>query len=337
MPALDAKGISDIVYEFVANRTNPALFAGVGVRERAGLPTWPQYVGHLAAVAAKYDPDSGRLIHKRAKLGDYLSALVVYESCHQIPPDEMYKQLAIPFCSPSYDKLLALVSLPFCAMITTNHDRSLHDAFAKVVGRSPMTVELEDPTMQKAPFLTDFYIARIHGRAEVPETILLVQDDYRRIEEDACYVDFLLHVLTKYSCIFLGFSFLDPAISSILRTIEARFFPGLSNLHLAILPADADAKFKAQLARFHIDTVEYDTSENHAALWQGITLATRQFAQSKKIEKPKASFPLTDVRRFLATSYARAKLESELQPLRDIAVDALCANISWTTLLWKLV
>ena len=61
MSILDAKEISDTIYEFLMTRNNPALFAGAGVGERAGLPTWSQFMEHLARVVDDYDSLTGEL------------------------------------------------------------------------------------------------------------------------------------------------------------------------------------------------------------------------------------------------------------------------------------
>jgi hypothetical protein len=329
MSSMNATEIAETIQNFLASSKNPALFAGAGIGVRAGLPTWPQFMEHLAMVAKRYDPLTGDLIHQRSAAGHFLSAAVVYKTCPQIPRGELYEQLGVPFRSPSStEKLNALVSLPFLAIFTTNYDRSLLDAYASVTGKSPITVELNDPTMIRAPYLTDFYIARIHGRSEVPDTIVFSEDDYKRLlDENECYIDFVRHILTRYSCLFLGFSFVDPAIENILRLIETRLSPNFPKLHLAILPTDSGGKLKSKLARFNIRVEEYDAHDQHSLLWEGITLASRSFDRDQKTERQKANFPLNTVRQFVATSYARAKLEDELQPLRDIVIDGIVLDI----------
>ena len=135
------------------------------------------------------------------------------------------------------------------------------------------------------------------------------------------------HILTRYSCLFLGFSFVDPAIDNVFRIIKDRLSPGFPKLHLAILPADADRRLITQLTRFNIETVQYEASEEHSALWEGIKLTSRKFTRAQKVKKPTANFPLDAIKRFVATSYARAKLEEELQPLRDIVIDGIIVDI----------
>jgi len=328
MLLMGADKVSDTVCKFLTTSNNPALFAGAGVGAHAGLATWSQFMEHLATVASNYDPLTGELIRRRSESGHYLSAAAVYKSCPQIPRGELYSQVAVPFCSPtSSERLRPLASLPFTAVFTTNYDRSLLDAFAGVLGRSPKTVELGDPTMRRALYFTDFYIARIHGRAEVPETIVFAEDDYQRIREDECYIDFVRHILTRYSCLFVGFSFADPAIDSVFQIIEDRLSPGFPELHLALVSAATDTRLMARLAQFNIETVQYEASSEHFALWEGITLASRKFTMAQKVIKPAASPPLGAIKRFIATSYARAKLENELQPLRDIVIDGIIVDI----------
>lgn len=133
--------------------------------------------------------------------------------------------------------------------------------------------------------------------------------------------------MTRYSCLFLGFSFVDPAIDNVLRIIEDRLSPGFPKLHLAILSADADQRLTTRLTRFNIETVQYETTEEHSVLWEGINMASRRFTIPQKTTKPTAHLPLDAIKRFVATSYARVKLEEELQPLRDIVVDGMIVDL----------
>lgn len=328
MPVLDEEEVGKAIYDFLTTRENPALFAGAGVGVKAGLPTWSQWMEHLADVAAHYDSLTGDLILKRANGGHYLSAAAVYKSCPEIPCGELYDQLVASLRSPpSSENLHGLVCLPFSAFFTTNYDRSLHNAFASVTSRSPKGVELGDPTMAKAPYFTDFYIARLHGRVEVPEEIVFTEEDYSRIKDNECYVDLVRHILTQYSCLFLGFSFADPAINHVFQMIEERLSPDFPKLHLAILPANAEQKLRNLLTSFNIRVLYYDPADEHLALWEGVNIASRKFTQTEKTEKPSASFPLDSVQRFLATSYARSKMKDELTPLRDVIVDGIILGL----------
>lgn len=328
MAYLEEKGVANTIFKFIKNSNNAALFAGAGVGAKTGLPSWRGLMEHLAKVANQHDPLSSELIHQRVEQSHYLSAAAVYMTCPQIPIGEKYEQIASPFKHPPHpEKLKDLVSLPFTAIFTTNYDRSLHNAFAAVTGTSPDVVELGDQTMKRAPFVDEFYIARVHGRAEIPESIILSEDDYRRLEENPCYIDFMRHILTRYSCIFIGFSFLDPAIESVFRTVEDRLSPGFPKLHIALLSSNSDIQLTTRLSNFNIKTIQYKISDKHTILWKGINLASRKYTEEQITKKPQASFPLDTIKRFIATAYTRIKLEEELKPLRDIMVDGIILDI----------
>lgn len=197
MDPLSAQSLSDVIVDFL-QRTNPTLFAGSGVGAHAGLPTWEQYMELLAVYAHKYDPDTANLIRKRFQKGYFLEATSVYKSCPDIPDREKYKGLALPFdIVPNANKLQALISLPFFAVITTNYDRSIHDAYAKVYGRAPYTVELYDSTLPNALYRREFYIARIHGRAEVPKEMVIDSDDYKELLRDENYIDYMVNTFAN--------------------------------------------------------------------------------------------------------------------------------------------
>lgn len=328
MNILDKDALAKHIIEFINESKNPALFAGAGVGVRAGAPTWNEFLLYLADVARMYDQLSSDLITSRANSRNYLEAAIVYKSCPEIPEGEKYKKLAEPFIDlPKYKKLNALLSMPFFAVFTTNYDRSIHDSYASVIGKSPKTVELGDPTMSQGPFLNEFYVARIHGRSEVPNTIVLTSDDYKELETNYVYLDYMRHILTKYSCLFIGFSFVDPAIKNVLKVIENRLSPNFPKLHCAILPSSAESDLGNELKKFNIDVIYYELNKKHKTLWEAIKIASRSYTQKEKTEKPTAIIPLEDVMRFISTSYARVKLDKDLHPLRDLVIDGIVLDI----------
>lgn len=327
MKIFNPNELSDLIIDFITRDTNAALFAGAGVGVRAGLPNWSQFLDHLATIAGKYSETEGKLIRERARDGHFIKAAQVYKSSPSIPQGELYKQIARPFRNPpSPEKLNALISLPFSAIFTTNYDRSLHHSYASVVGRDAQCVELEDPTMKSAPFMLDFYIARMHGRVEVPETIVIDESDYTRIDT-APYNDFVVNCFTRYRCLFVGFSFLDPAITRVFHVVDDRLGPNFSSLHIAVLPQDASNVFVDEIQRFNIQPALYEAGMDHSNLWEGIEIASRAFVPAEKVDKPKASIPVAATHKFISAAYARLKLGPGLIPLRDLVIDGIILEI----------
>jgi hypothetical protein len=120
------------------------LFAGAGVAARAGLPVWGSYLEQLAEVVESYEAMLARLIRKRILEGSLLLAAHYYKTCTEIPVGEKLAKLSEPFQSGRYnpERLVPLVRLPFTSIVTTNYDRSLHDAYASAHKVAALPVEL---------------------------------------------------------------------------------------------------------------------------------------------------------------------------------------------------
>lgn len=320
-----------IARELASVATTPAstLFAGAGTGKRAGLPDWHEYVSGLADAVEAYDADVASLMRKRLAARLYLNAVDLYQTCPLMPAGIRLHKLGEPFATRTYNAkaLRALVALPFDRIVTTNFDRSLHDAFALVRQGAPLCAELGDPSLKQAMYnWRDPYIARVHGRAEVPDTMVLDQAGYQRTEGDTDYLEFLIHILTRTRCAFLGYSFVDPAIHRVLEVTDARVASAFPVEHLAILPASAD-DLVVRLARYNIRVLLYDGQTNHEALWRAVREALDCYRGGSP--KPAASFPtpLESAHRILAASYARAVMAPQAVPLRMVVLEGLTLGI----------
>lgn len=326
---LSTDPVSDIADQFEQLLSKrPILFAGAGVGKRAGLPDWHQYMEYLAETAAAYEIETAQLIRKRTSQDRLPEAAHLYKICTEIPDGERWRGLAAPFDQTEYqtDGLVDLVSLPFSAIVTTNYDRSLHQAAARARNVWTRPLELDDSTLKQGHYLDDFYIARIHGRAELPTSMVIDTDDYDTIADNAEYGDFLLHVLTRCSCLFLGFSFLDPAIKNVLATYARRFGPVFRSLHAALLPSNADA-LRQRLEQYNIRTIVYPPGK-HDVVWSAI----KSVAGKARLPLPPAGTTpprsvFDTVRRFLSACYVRLKLTQEIEPLRTLILEGLVLGL----------
>jgi SIR2-like domain len=312
-----AEGLSKVISE-----APMVLFAGAGVSARANLPVWSEYLGKLADSAGKYESETADLMRKRISSGLLLDAAGYFKSCAVIPEDERFRLLAAPFEIGNYDfkKIIPLCSIPFKAIATTNYDRSLLDASSQTLGRAPQCAELDDSTLRLAPFWRTHYIARIHGRAEVPRTIVLDRGDYDKLYENDQYEDFLKAWLTQNRCLFIGFSFLDPAILRILSFVrEKGTFP---RLHHAVLPLNAGG-LAEELAKFNIDVLTYDCDESHSVLWDAIELVAASGTEAKVADGATPKKRLDIAKRLLAVCYARVHIGNDRESLRDIVIEGI--------------
>ena len=328
MAGLSAAQVADKLRNFVTESSNPVLFAGAGVSMRAGLPSWAGLLNHAAKAMDQWEQtETAALVRTRVDLGNYQGAAVVYLTCDQVPPGKLYETLVAPLKSPDSPKLRDLMSLPWTAAVTTNYDAALHNAYAQAHSSAAINVESGDGTFKKVPYMEEFYIARIHGRVQIPSSLVLCPEDYRRIQKDSDYADLLWHVFTRCSCAFLGFSFADPAITLVLDLVEKRLGPDYPKAHIAFLPSDAAPALVSRLNQLNVETLRYPGDGDHPSLWEGISLCARNILSDAQSAGVMVHSAYALSQQFLATTYARGKLSDRLQPLRNVVLDGIIIHL----------
>lgn len=320
---------SRIAQHYAAPQT--CLFAGAGVSAHAGLPTWSEYLDFLATVAEQYEAETAVLMRRRTSHNQLTEAAQLYKSCPEIPQGVMYEKLVEPFLTYDAARLRALMSLPNSAVVTTNFDRALHDAYqglAPIAGKArpaALYAELRDVSLQQAIYWRKFFIARVHGRAEIPPTVVIATDDYSKLDHDVHYQDFLVHVFKNYHCLWLGFSFVDPAVQKVFDVIRRTLPQPYPRLHLAVLPNNADVSLRAKLHELNIDTADYDPRDQHVTLWEAIKLANRSLLD-RALPVGERNSGVPGLQALVASSYARLRLGSGVLPLAEVVAEGVVAQ-----------
>ncbi|HEX9224778.1 MAG TPA: SIR2 family protein [Candidatus Acidoferrales bacterium] len=322
-----AKHFCETLFRIVSNE-RLVLFAGAGVGVRARLPDWRGYVQYLISVARKYEKETAAIMDARANSGLLAEAISYYKLCPLIPEGEKFAQLAAPLDDARSDpaKLDMLVKLPFESIVTTNYDRTLDHAWAAVNRKAPRTFELDDGSLKQAAFSSEFYIARIHGRAIKPETMVVSTEDFRELDENTSYKDFLVqNILTRRNCLFMGYSFLDPAIKKILQLLEKQMSPTYPRKHYAFLPSDA-SDLASKLAHFNIEVILYPA---HAALWACVDSLPLKLVGVPKPAPEAIKYPLPydQMRVFLASCYVQSKMSQVAVPVRDLVLRGIVLSL----------
>ena len=292
---------------------------------RAGIPSWHDYIKCITADVGTFDDLISQIMQRSIDETNLTNAAEYYFACRTIPAGEKLKILTRPL--QTYDSILlsGLVDLPFASIVTTNFDRSILDAFAATKGCAPIEINLHDPIMRKAPFNNEQYIARIHGRVEVPETMVLSDSQFERLRANESYNSFLTHIFTRRQILFIGFSFLDPAILSVLNTIRDTVGSCHYGSHLALLPDDSK-NLKTRLAELNIEAYTYDAKNHHMELWSAISaLGGRSWELEGATRETRD--PFDRAKRYLATVYARHTLGAGRRPLRMAIFEGIIAEI----------
>lgn len=296
---------------FFARSSLPVLFAGAGVSARAGLPNWSSYLTALASVAFEYDAHSKYMMDREIAKGALDLAASYFQLC-EIPEATRLEELVRPLKNIDASKLVGILKLPFAAIVTTNFDRALHAAYAKARLDSAREANIDDPSLAAACFWEDFYIARVHGRIELPKGMRLSRQDFEALKSNDEYSQFLTHIFTRRQVLFVGFSFLDPAIIAVLREVKATSHSFHKQEHAAIVPRSASSEFLKELAAHSIRRLEYDDSKGHEALWR----AFDNFRSKPSVRSSVAvAVPFAVAKQYLAAAYARMRVGGRNGPL----------------------
>ena len=312
------------------------LFTGAGVGKRVKLPLWWEYIEYLATVCEQFKADTeAGFIRHWLKKGKLIDAAGIYETTDEIPIGERWRYLAEPFRGePAPDDLEALshmFKLPFEAVVTTNYDSSQAAAYCQTGKKFPVMMEKEGTSMLAGADGTSFYSARIHGNVDAPKSMVLYPGTYNALREDDGYQDFLLSLFRSRPCLFIGFSFVDPAIEMVLDTYQRKAKEIYQVPHLALLPAEPSAEALAKrLSDLNIEAHYYSPDDGHKVLWKAFRQAAAEFARSAEPAKVASPTPLPAAaafHRFLSFTYAQVKLSKEFQPLLQQAREGIILGI----------
>lgn len=319
--------ITEALKSFFETSKEPMLFAGAGVSALAGLPDWKNFLLKLAELVRPKDPMVANLMTEYVSKGKFTRAAEFFWTTDEVLVGD--KNASIKKLLSTYDSkpLLPLASLPFKGVLTTNFDRSIFEAVAAARKLAPLDYKLGDVSFKQALFETDLHVARIHGCAEVPSTIILSENQFTRLLENEDYLELLSQTFLRKSILFLGFSFYDPAIKHVLDQIEKKFGQGAPGRHIALLPESNASELIQKAHRLNIEVITYAPTDHHKALWDGI--AAYASLLSKSPAKPPTTnvHPYSSTKQYLATCFARASMASEQTSLREIVIEGVLSAL----------
>jgi len=144
-----------------------------------------------------------KLIHKgispfKVELANYLRTVAV--------TNVEYKE--------EIEKLTQISEKSIAGVITTNYDTFLEDyfqGFCKYIGQSELIF---------SPIQGVAEIYKIHGSIELPDSIVINEDDYVSFQEKSAYLAAkLMTIFMEYPIVFIGYSIGDSNIQSIIKSI----------------------------------------------------------------------------------------------------------------------
>ncbi|HWS14658.1 MAG TPA: SIR2 family protein [Candidatus Methylomirabilis sp.] len=166
-----------------------ALFAGEGLSRPSGFVDWKEL---LRDIAIELDLDADR----ESDIEEFTKDAKITEN-HRL-----------------------ITVLPIRTVWTTNYDQLLEQAYRDTRKRPDVKIKQDDLAVTIPG--TDVTIYKMHGDFSQPRNAVLTKEDYETYNEHrALFSEKLKGDLIEKTFLFLGFSFTDPNIDSILGRIRA--------------------------------------------------------------------------------------------------------------------
>lgn len=307
---------------FFQSSQKPVIFLGAGASARAGLPTWASLISQLAESIRSTDPLVAQIMRERVAEGDLTGAFDFYLLSNKTLEGDKAKTIRRLLNDYDASAIEDLAALPFKSCITTNFDRSFHDAFAMARKSAAIDFKLGDPSFREAAWETGPYVARIHGAVEHYKSLILAESQFHKLLNNDQYLDLLGEVFLRRNVLFIGFSFYDPAIKHVLTQLHQRYGSSADGRHLAVIPDNMSSEFLTRANRLNIEVITYSPDNNHEELWSAISRIRAT------PDAPRADTgPFNATKKFLAACIARARTAEGDLALKDAILEGVVSAI----------
>ena len=200
------------------------LFVGAGLSRAAGYPGWRG----LMETVVRQTIERTAVTSARSELTTLLKAgryPELADQCREFLGRSRFAallraELAKPVPPPSSTHR-PIVQTPYAAIVTTNFDTLLEDAYAlwsdEGVPKAPTGVQLG----RHGTLLLDraFFILKAHGTIHDDASLVFTSEDYRRITHaNPAFQSMMAAILLTHAVIFVGYSLTDPNFRLLLES-----------------------------------------------------------------------------------------------------------------------
>lgn len=254
------------------------LFVGSGLSasiKRANgktLPTWGEFLIELLEWAKSKNSifwNGPEEIQAIIKKGNYLLAAQELQECVQL--GEFAEFLNTVFRDRSVrpsETHKKIHNIPFRCILTTNYDTLIEGAYTLTNnGQVPVKFIQEDLKTISSPLRKeDFFIFKIHGDIDRPDSIVLGSRSYNQLLfRTPEYLHFLETLFTTHTVLFVGFSGSDVDLDFVIDRLSTIYSRTL-NKHYILLPEtkyNLTEKRRLLLDR-RLEVIEYQKDDSHS-------------------------------------------------------------------------
>lgn len=189
---------------------NAAVFAGAGTSVDAGFVDWKKLVEPFAT---EIDLD----IEKETDLIGLTQYYINKRRSRGPVNQEIINQFSNKHEETEVMNLLT--RLPISTYWTTNYDKVIETGLSKNNRRGDIKKKIDDLAVSMPD--SDAIVYKMHGDVDSPQEAVISKDDYERYsDKNSLFVTALRGDLVSKTFLFVGFSFEDPNLESILGKIK---------------------------------------------------------------------------------------------------------------------
>ena len=189
---------------------NAAVFAGAGLSIPSGYLSWKELLRPFASeINLSIDKEN-----------DYLSVAQYYFNKHRTR-SRINETILNEFTqsAKSNESANIITRLPIKTYWTTNYDHIIEDTLRQNNRKPDVKITVKNLATNLRD--CDAVVYKMHGDANFPDSVVLIKDDYETYEsERSLFTTVLNGDLVSKTFLFLGFSFEDPNLSTILSKIK---------------------------------------------------------------------------------------------------------------------
>lgn len=190
---------------------NAAVFAGAGTSVDAGAVNWKDLVR----------PFSEEINLDVEKESDLVGLTQYYINCKGGNRGQINQQIVRQFSSinESTEVMDLLTRLPIYTYWTTNYDKVIENGLKNNNRRGDIKRRMTDLSTNVSD--RDAIVYKMHGDIDSPDDAVISKDDYEKYnEKKPLFITALRGDLVSKTFLFVGFSFEDPNLESILGKVN---------------------------------------------------------------------------------------------------------------------
>lgn len=239
-------------------------FIGAGLSIPFQLKSWSDLIQELKESFLKeaYWP----AVEHDLELGEHQSAIENIKKYGQIDDQPIQEKIADCYSRSMINtnttvdsNYIDLIKENFRIYLTTNYDRLIEDHISKINSFSSL-IEYTSNTQRLFENQGEKYLFHIHGSVSNPASIVISSEKYDELYSNEIFNNMMKAFSSSYSFLFLGFSFNDAFVKSLVRD-HKKYFRGTH--YLLVNARELDVKQRGELSReYGLRIIEYDATES---------------------------------------------------------------------------